>query len=666
MGGGGFSPPDSAGGFPRYLGGFVEPLGGFVETQGGFVFADVSGASSFSLDMTTPTPPDGLVWTRSGSTMYPQLSASTSSTGIGNNLPVYEDRGGPEGGGYWLFETYTPVWATPFDMATGWTDDAGIIYTANTGTAPDGTVTADRIKDNDAAARAAKYRALTNTSGTFSIWVRDVAGDAPTAPGCIAVDQAPAAGIGTSLGAGTTWRRVRYSWSAAATFFTILPAGTQPGAVDNSKTGAIEVWGAMGINSLPRSRYFLPLCGGAATGQLTAAFSSTQLSSWFNGGVHHGRISFLPCAWARRYSQSSAIYWLWSMQTPNGRCSLRYTVVGPAWILEINGVDVLTTVSAMTGKPPTNLYWREDETATINTFGAVSTTDEVTVESYVTSGTGTATARVRVRINACVAFDYYVTGGTWTLAAPTSGTMGSDGTTANSVFHARFTKCETVADHSSMNNPDGEAATGLIFGDSTTGTNVTDAAVAIGICTVAESRAATPPRLVLIATFGDTLLGQKAKYDASQYATQNPHPRFAWIQLGINDITQGVSAATCTTRLQQLIDKVKADHPSITVFVGPPLAADATASMSAGEQAEWITYYNNIAGTGGTPITGATIVSAISLESNNNGSVGAAGVNTLKAIYEAEANDHIHENNALRTFAAKTIRAALNSAGISP
>jgi len=324
-------------------------------------------------------------------------------------------------------------------------------------------------------------------------------------------------------------------------------------------------------------------------------------------------------------------------------------------------------VSAMTGKPPTNLYWREDETSTVTTFGAVSTSDEVTVESYITSGTGTATARVRLRINACVAFDYYVTGQTWTLAAPTSGTMGSDGTTVNSVFHARFTKCETVADHSSMTNADGEAATGLVFGDSTTGTNVTDSAAAIGICTVAESRAATPPRIVLIATFGDTLSGQKTKYDNSQYASQSsPHPRWAWIQLGINDITQGVSAATCTSRLQQLIDKIKADHPSIPIFVGPPMAADATAAMSAGEQAEYITYWNNIMGTGGTPITGATVTSDISLESNTNGVLGAAGTNTLKASYEAEANDHIHENNALRTYYGKRVRALLNTAGISP
>lgn len=636
-------------GFGGSFGGsYTRPPGGSPAFSGGFTYRQAVAAAAVGLlyDFTSKAgvTASGVVVTRSGATVYPMLSASTCEA-VGNNLPVWEDRGDAEGGGLWTWDTYTNAIADPFDFSTGWTQDGGITYTANVAIGPDGGATnVDRVRDNSAVADQRVYRAGASALQACSVWVRDVSGDAPSAAGQLS-DQASAGNVNVTLGSGTAWRRIRNRGSSGvlSTHIAIFPS-TLGG------TGAVELWGAQRVSGTIPRWFYLPLAmGGSATGLCTVAMPAADVDNVLGADgefdiearfIADGDISTMVAAIGTDAH-------LWKFDTPGGELSLRMGL-GYHWTLMVNGVDRLAT--AATGTYASDGAWRDG--------------DEVVVRVHVTP----TTCRIRCRVNAAISDDARVGSLSLTLTAPTAGWLGSQGTTVGTSLQSRLTGFRTYTDHTSMltalNGEEG--ATVVVLGDSTMAVyNGTDFYVAAAMATVAEARAGR--RIGNLCRAGDAIAGQMTKWNASQYAG-NTSVLAVIMQVGINDVAGASTVAQMTTAYQALISALRVGNAGLKIIAHLMLPADTYSLIDATDEQNWIDLNSCISGVaagGGAAITGIdTIISAPSITANANGSVGPAGVNILRPEYEITPPDGVHPNRALREILAAADRAALISLGV--
>jgi hypothetical protein len=605
----------------------------------------------------------GVVTTRTGATLYLQRGAGVA-VAVGNNTPLFEDFGADDidpasGGGIWAgLDSYSNSFALPFDFATGWTVDAGVVYTANAGNGPDGTATADKVHDASAIARQAIYRASA-TVGYMTIWYMDAPADVPTAPGCLAADNTPT--ILTALVSTASWKRARLE-AATTSNFTIIPAG---GAALGD-TGGILVWGAQVTTGNNAARFPLPLAGdNSATGFCSTQLKAGDLTGLVVNGALNVAIRARPCAEALNYFATSATPYCYASATivpASGGAGLEYSLwwgrnaaaVDRTWFVRVNGIEVATASSSMTAQEyPAIAAWMAG--------------DELTMHWYVDG----ATVRMRLEVNACMCAEKTTSYSGVPLGTCTAFYFGSNGTTANTSAKMRYTAFKSYNTSRDWNSA--PKADLVFLGDSTMGHTNDFAPIATQICTVTEARAGF--RIASIAKSGETMALQLAKLLACPYMGDSRVRGFVncWT---VNDINAGTTAATITASGQSMQTAQAASNPTAKTFFLAPEPVDAWAGMVAGDQTIWITCYKNVRGDGPNPITGATVVNtAISDSENTGGALGTEGNNTLIAANNrtatyggsaAGSGDSVHEYNVARRAKAAAIRALINAQGIGP
>lgn len=583
-------------------------------------------ANTFAFDLTTLTVPTGLTLTRTGATAYAQRSATTVAAAEG--AAIVEDFGDGNGGGTWTFPAYYNP-APPFDFrdSAGWAYLSTPTVTINDATAPDGTVTADKIADTSAVATQGLAIAGSTAPGNdlwsvASVWVKD-ASPAPSAAGCVAAlyDQG-SLNYGTTLSSGNTWRRVNAAWfksggSTSFEYIGIYPAGAAPVAnsatinYTTSATGAVHAWGA----SATRGYALLPLISGTTSASTIAADTPANVLA-VNGDLHiEGEYLMDPISSG---APSTADYWrLFHVSATGGD---HYITFGQQLIMNgtFRGVGPgITGASRNVGiqTQGKGFRWEFWYRPSSNDFGMQFWVNGMRESNATYRNTGTSA-----------------------IGTVTAAYLGHNNGT--SIFPRRHTMWRKTS--RSL-----DACEGVLLGDSIVSTYSADPSAATYIYTSSEAR--NRDGIVSYAYPGQTINQQTTAWQGSAQRGA-VGVAWVWIHAGINDLnTGGDSAATATSDLQALINDINTQNPSAKVIVAPVFPCKSAVGATVWAKAE--TYNSNIAGTGPNPITGSNLIRLAYWTAADDGS------GNLIAAYDS--GDGIHENTAGRQYIAGLVRAAL-------
>lgn len=160
----------------RFIVGAVEGGGGNVGPFYGagcteaFISDDQIAAMARAVLADTPTG-------TKGETMTFTRSSTKSCTGPDGNITVLPaNRPCITGGGIHIESASTSLGAINSEAVDGWANLTNVVVTANDATAPDGTLTAEKVADNStSAAHAVNPGAITTTASqsvTYSVWIR--------------------------------------------------------------------------------------------------------------------------------------------------------------------------------------------------------------------------------------------------------------------------------------------------------------------------------------------------------------------------------------------------------------------------------------------------------------------------------------------------------------
>lgn len=601
----------------------------------------------------------GIVTTRTGTTLYPQQSASTA-VAVGNNAAIWEDYGTDDsrdpaaGGGLWSFDTYLNSFASPFDFSAGWTMDAGVAYTANVGNGPDGTANADRILDTSAVARQAVYRTGATNPSHFDLWYQNDPGTPPTAPGVLGQDNTPTTFV--ALTSTANWRRAHLEAVSPSNFTIIAAGGTVLG-----ETGGIRVWGAQITTGTNAARFALPqTADGAAAGICTNALKAGDLASIVSNGAINITLRYRPTEDELNYFQTGSAPYCLASATIGGK---EYSIwwgrnaasTDRCFNVKANGIEVFSVTSASTST---------------NTIASSSWMqgDEIVLHWYMDAGA----VRIRQEVNGAVFAELSGAYNGVPLTTCTAFSLGSNGTVANTCARVRFTGFKvfnSYRDWTAM-----PTVQVVVIGDSTMGANGTDfIPISTQLITVTEARAGY--RIGNITKQSETMVLQLAKWQACPWRGDT-NVRAVVIGHTVNDSNNGTTAAAQSATAQSLINDIAAQNPTAKIIMLAPEPCDTWAGMTAGDQAIWIDVYKNVRGDGPNPLTGLTVANtAISDSENTGGVLGAAGANTLLAANDRSAayggsaagtGDHVHEWSPARRVKALAVRAILNAQGVGP
>jgi lysophospholipase L1-like esterase len=192
-----------------------------------------------------------------------------------------------------------------------------------------------------------------------------------------------------------------------------------------------------------------------------------------------------------------------------------------------------------------------------------------------------------------------------------------------------------------------------VLGDSIMADNSAYEQPAVGMLLYKPDEAKIRGGIYSIAHPGDTASAQKTLFDASPLKTATGVRAFV-IQVGVNNVLAGQSAATVLADIQALVTDCAAVAPVILCQMTPCRAA-----LSGGQYAVWQAVNDGINGGGATPITGATRIVTGHVEAMGDGS------NNLKA--SMNSGDNIHPNALGRQTNANFIRnEGLASLGVLP
>lgn len=193
--------------------------------------------------------------------------------------------------------------------------------------------------------------------------------------------------------------------------------------------------------------------------------------------------------------------------------------------------------------------------------------------------------------------------------------------------------------------------------------NITPRGVILGdsICAPRSTTCAIGARLGGLGATGPIVSLAQAGARADQQLTtwQNSHCRgnasvvWVYIQVGVNDIVQGASAATTLGRIQSLVNDIAANNPTAAIFVGT--MTPARFYMTTAVYAVWTAVNTGILGGGGTPITGIT--AAVNTTTNLTD-----GNDNL--LYYDTAIDPLHTSELGRYQNALSVASALTTAGV--
>jgi lysophospholipase L1-like esterase len=161
---------------------------------------------------------------------------------------------------------------------------------------------------------------------------------------------------------------------------------------------------------------------------------------------------------------------------------------------------------------------------------------------------------------------------------------------------------------------------------------------------------------------GDTIAQQRSAL--ALLSVQRDTAAYAMLQIGLNDLTPGESAAVALARLQALVGDFRAKVGRWTpIFLSQMIPCRSRLiSIYGGTNGpiayqKWLDMNQAIAGLGATPITGvdARITAHVALMNDGSGN--------LKPIYDT--GDGIHPNNAGRQINVDAWQAALLSYGLT-
>jgi lysophospholipase L1-like esterase len=545
--------------------------------------------------------------------------------------PLWEDRGDGAGGGVWVFPSTTNLALSAFDFSAtpGWSN-YHVTVTAAAALGPDGVTMAQKLIGSGG---GQVYAAITPQATSVSAWYRDSA-TPPTAPPAF---EQQAGGVTQEFvsGAVTTWTRFLYYFSTGAeqSATGIAPSIGTYGTGDYTVagTGGGYFWGYScypGPHDLP----LIPTTASAAK-TLTSAWSGTIVSGV---GDLDLEVGFVMSASAEGLEGD---FYLWSFTTPDGLASLHYAAAAEEWVLTVRGVAVLSPLVPVCWAAGQAVIVRAWYQPSRNAAGIRVTVMGCFVEDATTTTTGSARAPA--------ATVYLATN------------MGS----ATSAFSGRLTRV-----HRSPAAPSTVPVEWVFVGDSIFGAfgggegSFNYSAVAATVYTLAESR--TRPGIASLAQAGDKIADQLTIWQASPWR-HAASVTAVCIQIGINDVAAGTSAAAITSALQGLVNQIASDVPGAAIVIGEMLPCQAYllatygATAGAAMQVVWSSVNANIAGTGGAPITGV----AARVLGGEGGSPLNDGTDNLPTAY-ASGSPALHTNQAGRVENGVLFRAALHGLGL--
>lgn len=513
----------------------------------------------FFMEMKTTTPPSDLVCARTGANAFVARGLS-SGVFVAAATPLYEDRGGLEGGGYWTFPGFTNdmnATAQVFDFSSGagWTYGGAPspVFTANDAIAPDGVDLADKLRDGNASAFCDIAKTgLVSTTAMYSLWVQDVAGDAPTAPGCLTQDTGAA--VGVSFPVGTAWRRVSFRPTVSGNAFTIWPAGQQPGVAANSHTGAIRVWGASRVRVV--NKVDVPLVDGTSGDCILTLGAPARAQVIDSNGDLDIEFAYVPGMGLQSDYGAGTAHYVFHMIENGVETSLRFDQTNVRWIFKQHGVDrILTDQFSITRGGPTNQAPREGDEVRFRIWDMPSLQGTL----------GLRASGIRMWVNGSCGLDERGNSSTIAYLTPTAVTLGSNGTpTVN--MGMRWTTFGRRKVHTAELSADSPVQ-GVLIGDSTTATRGDQMSPAVGMRTVPNARTRSP--IGVMATGGDTWAGELTKWDAAT-CTWRGMASVGWAiaGLGVNEIAAGVlTIAQIIANAQAMVDRLKVTNPGIKVLV---------------------------------------------------------------------------------------------------
>jgi hypothetical protein len=578
------------------------------------------GGSGLSWDFTGASLPGGVTANlAAGDSVYPATSATAVAAVVVGANAVREDYGDGNGSGTRTFPSYTNIVGAGAsnNIAHGnWSTQNTSTRTADYANGPDGTTTASRFLDTDGGAVANAYQIIGSGAPAWACaWVRDDSGGSPaTSEGDLTWADAYH-NLGVNLGTGSSWR-YKCGYSTTDTYFVVRPSGevlSYYGATPTSTasaTGGVLLWGIQALQygarlpSIPfDTNSSSSLAVGAATLQLVTPAQALLpggdldltvcgISDWFDSTAHLTNAQDW-CVWGAREAGA-------------GDDKLCYTgssgaAVQTQWNLTVRGAVVRTMVM---GLPPIDTEWcvRAWYRPSVNESGLLFMSNGM-VEHVSGIVTGTTS------------------GGA--LATPTAFYLGAN-PTGSEVAPVRWTRMRTNPIRYSTLRPEI-----VVLGDSLSeywgggvgGNYYRNHSWASSVYTLAQGRA-RPTGIVNLAFHGERIDEQKTRWDGAPYKGQS-QIKCVWIYAGVNDIAQGASAATISTRYQALVDDIAAANPSAKILcqkIGP-----ADAYFDAGQEAVQDATNDNLNGTGSNNITGChAYVTSIYTALDSSGNLKAA------------------------------------------
>lgn len=559
-------------------------------------------------------------------------TSDTTAQVVGDNTSLIEWVDGFRG--QWTnsaINNDTPHWK----FSTGWTVVTGTTLTADSVTAPDGTVTAAKIADTSSTDVGQVNSML--VSGIFgfrSVWLKWDAATPPTAAGMISTDYEAVAG--TPITSGANWKRYTLGRNSGGVLnddeaFRIYPAGAAPGPTLNAAaTGAVDAWGAFSSTQA----YLQPTAKTALSASVMT-LPPLVAAEMINADCIDIEWEYLP-----PWELANQAFTLWSASS--GLHSLRRYIFGSwiHWILRVNGADVLTAMHVDVLTPGT---------AQMSVRGQIDT-----VRAWFDLTTGQSGIRHSV-------------GGV--LAQDKIGTAsGSPIATTNHFYpgsHMGASDFATIRHKRAWARRAGSSRALkpriLALGDSTTAHYAGAPSTTSLILQGAEQENIL---FRSIAVPGQTITQQAGEW-AALSLTERQNAAGVVIQVGLNDLlVLADSAATITGRIQSLIAAIRTDNATCKIIVSQMTPAKQRwidifgATDGATTQTKWAAINANIAGTGSNNITGVQdrVTAHPALMSDGPGN--------LLAAYETYDNDHIHPNWKGRIVNANAIRTKLVAQGL--
>lgn len=578
-------------------------------------------ANPFAFDLTSGNVPTGVTVTRTGSdTFYLQRGSSTPSVVASTAVALFEDRDDGHGMGLHSFAAYYNAAPNPFDIraGTGWTED-GTITTAAGLVGPDGSILSTLLTDPSAV--VASYVTKTGSGapandvyGVTSAWFKDNVNNPPTVD-AVLYDAAHYKDTGSGS---STWRRVWSVWtkSSGATLYeqvAVFPAGGDPAP---TAVGGVHVWGASAVRQHGRP----PLVNGS-TGKCIISATTPSDARLPNGDLFiEGRYINDPSFPVSPYSSNIT---LGSIQTAAGISALRWNAIGTTFVGYFNDGATFGDEN-----PGNQLYDKEVKWQLFSIAGQ-SAGFNLWYGGCRFAGQSNVARTSPVVIGAIT--------GAWLGSR-----IGTD-----EILPRLMTAWK-------RNTVDPEKCELILMGDSEIAAYGSGLMTGAFIYTQAEAR--TRDGILSMAYPGQRVDQIKQVWDNSPQLGQS-YVKGMIIQLGINDIDQGASAATTISRLQSLVNDINTNNATAKIILSP--LTPARAYLGDTKYAVWQAVNTAIAGGGGSPITGSNLSRIAPWAALNDGS------GNLLSQYDQGDGLHVNQDGR-ESIQAPAFRAAFVVSGLLP